>query len=173
MRAIVIGAGMGGLFAALSLRESGVFTAVDVYEQTKKPSTAGAGLNIAPNGARLCRWLGVDLDGGDPKSLHGAIEGGRAAILQSTRQVMPDNSLSERPIDHNTKLGDGAGFHHMHRLDLLTCLHQRVAHFSAAPGVRCPITVHMGKRLAGLAQTRDSVTCQAGRGVRSQRRHVC
>ena len=63
MRAIIVGAGMGGLFSALSLRESGVFSAIDVYEQTRTPSTAGAGLNIAPNGARLCKWLGVDLDG--------------------------------------------------------------------------------------------------------------
>src|SRR5262245_24633397 len=78
MRAIIVGAGMGGLFSALSLRESGAFRSVDVYEQTKTPSTAGAGLNIAPNGARLCKWLGVDLDGGDPKGPHGAVDGGRA-----------------------------------------------------------------------------------------------
>ena len=89
-------------------------------------STAGAGLNIAPNGARLCRWLGVDLDGGDPKGPHGAIDGGRASILESTRQVMPDNTLSTRPIDHDTSARDGAGFHHMHRLDLLMCLYKRV-----------------------------------------------
>ena len=67
MRAVIVGAGMGGLMAALALRQSGVFASIDVYEQTKVPSTAGAGLNIPPNGARLCRWLGVDLDGGDPK----------------------------------------------------------------------------------------------------------
>ena len=30
-----------------------------------------------PNGARLCKWLGVDLDGGDPKGTHGAVDGGR------------------------------------------------------------------------------------------------
>lgn len=149
---------MGGLFSALSLRESGGFTAIDVYEQTTKPSTAGAGLNIAPNGARLCRWLGVDLDGGDPKDPDGAIDGGRASILESTRQVMPDNSLSTRPIDHNTKLGDGAGFHHMHRLDLLMCLYQRVSEFGPESGQPCPIRVHMGKRLKSLSQTSDAVT---------------
>jgi 2-polyprenyl-6-methoxyphenol hydroxylase-like FAD-dependent oxidoreductase len=158
MRAVIVGAGMGGLFTALSLRESGVFDAVDVYEQTKTPSTAGAGLNIAPNGARLCRWLGVDLDGGDPKGPSGAIDGGRACILKSTRQVMPDNSISERPIDHETKAGDGAGFHHMHRLDLLMCLHKRVLDFAPDRGVSCPIRVHMGKRLRSLSQTQGAVT---------------
>ena len=67
---------------ALALRQSGVFASVDIYEQTKMPSTAGAGLNIPPNGARICRWLGVDLDGGDPKGPDGVIDDGRAAILE-------------------------------------------------------------------------------------------
>ena len=46
---------MAGLMTALALRESGVFTTIDVYEQTRTPSTAGAGLNIPPNAARLAR----------------------------------------------------------------------------------------------------------------------
>jgi salicylate hydroxylase len=146
------------LFSALSLQEAGLFTAIDVYEQTRTPSTAGAGLNIAPNGARLCKWLGVDLDGRDPKGAPGAIDGGRAAILDATRQVMPDNTISRKPIDHNTALGDGAGFHHMHRLDLLMCLHKRVGELGPGSGVACPIRVHMGKRLSALTQTADSVT---------------
>lgn len=50
MRAVIVGAGMGGLMAALALRQSGVFASVDVYEQTKVPSTAGAGLNVRPTG---------------------------------------------------------------------------------------------------------------------------
>jgi salicylate hydroxylase len=158
MRAIIVGAGMGGLFSALSLRESGVFRAIDVYEQTRTPSTAGAGLNIAPNGARLCKWLGVDLDGGDPQGPHGAIDGGRASILTATRQVMPDNTISVKPIDHTTAVGDGAGFHHMHRLDLLMCLYKRVFEFGPDTGVPCPIRVHMHKRLSALTQTVDSVT---------------
>ena len=155
MHAIVIGAGMGGLFSALALRESGKFEHVDVYEQTLSPSTAGAGLNIAPNGARLCRWLGVDLDGGDPKGPHGAIDGGRASILDSTCQVMADNTLSRKPIDHDTAARDGAGFHHMHRLDLLMCLYKRVGELGPASGAGCefrPSQTH--QRATKIAMTR-------------------
>ena len=127
MRALIAGGGMAGLMTALALRESGVFTTIDVFEQTHTPSTAGAGLNIPPNAARLSRWLGVDLDGGDPKGPDGAVDGGRAAILSETRMVWEDGSITRKPLDHNTSANDSAGFHHMHRLDLLMCLHKRVS----------------------------------------------
>src|SRR5947209_7480462 len=120
----------------LALRQSGVFASVDVHEQTKVPSTAGAGLNIPPNGARICRWLAVDLDGGDPKGPDGVIDGGRAAILELTRQFNADGSVTKRPFDHVTAAGDGAGFHHMHRLDLLMCLYKRVFEFGPDSGAR-------------------------------------
>lgn len=165
MRAIIIGAGMGGLFAALALRQArGVFTSIDVYEQTPTPSTAGAGLNIPPNGARLCHWLGIDLDGGDPKGPHGAVDGGRAAILEATRQIMRDGTVSRRPLDHNTAASDNAGFHHMHRLDLLMCLYKRVLEFAPGSSVECPIRVHMNKRFEQVSQDADSVTAKFADG---------
>jgi salicylate hydroxylase len=155
---------MGGLMTALALRQSGAFTSINVYEQTKVPSTAGAGLNVPPNGARICHWLGVDLDGGDPKGPHGAIDGGRAAILKTTRQFNEDGSVTERPFNHLTAAGDGAGFHHMHRLDLLMCLYKRVFEFGPDSGEPCPITVHMDARLTGLRQTADEVTATFSNG---------
>lgn len=165
MQAVVIGAGMGGLLTALALRQTGVFNSVEVYEQTAEPSTAGAGLNIPPNGARLCRWLGVDLDGGDPTGPHGAIDGGRAAILASTRQFNADGTMTERLLDHNSAANDDAGFHHMHRLDLLMCLYQRVLDFAPSKAVPCPITVHMGCRLTELEQTETTVQATFANGT--------
>lgn len=164
MRAVIVGAGMGGLMTALALRQSGVFASVYVYEQTKVPSTAGAGLNIPPNGARICRWLGVDLDGGDSKGPDGVIDGGRAAILESTRQFNADGSVTKRPFDHVTAAGDGAGFHHMHRLDLLMCLYKRVSDFGIDSGAPCPIAVHMDCRLTQLRQTAGEVLATFSNG---------
>jgi salicylate hydroxylase len=165
MRAIIIGAGMGGLGSALAMRESGSFDAIDVFEQTRVPSTAGAGLNVAPNGARICKWLGIDMDGGDPKGPNGVIDGGRAAILGTTRQILPDGSISSRPLDHITAAGDNAGFHHMHRLDLLMCLYKRVQDFGPETGERCPIRIQMDKRLVSLDQDATSVMARFSDGT--------
>jgi len=156
---------MGGLMTALALRQSSVFSSIDIYEQTKEPTTAGAGLNIPPNGARLCLWLGIYLDGGNPKGPQGAIDGGRAAILESSRQFNEDGSITERPFDHITAADDGAGFHHMHRLDLLMCLYKRVFEFGSDSGEPCPINVHMGSRLTELRQTADDVTATFSNGL--------
>src|SRR3954453_11153051 len=105
MRAVIVGAGMGGLMTALALRQSGVFASVDVYEQTKVPSTAGAGLNIPPNGARISRWLGVDLDGGDPKGPDGAIDAGlgSASVAGNPRGPMGPTTGGGPPIRRGTR----------------------------------------------------------------------
>src|SRR5258706_6001298 len=121
MHAIVIGAGMGGLFSALALRESGKFEHVDVYEQTLSPSTAGAGLNIAPNGARLCRWLGVDLDGGDPKGPHGAIDGGARRFLARPCQGWPATPFYASPSTTAPAGGTGPGCLAIISPDTLSC----------------------------------------------------
>ena len=58
----------------------------------------------------------------------------------------------------STAAGDGAGFHHMHRLDLLMCLYKRVFEFGPGSGEPCPITVHMDCRLTQLRQATSEVT---------------
>ena len=55
--AIIIGAGIGGLAAALALQKSGVD--VRVYEQAPVLGEVGAGISISPNGALGLRALGV------------------------------------------------------------------------------------------------------------------
>ena len=50
--------------------------------------------------------------------------------------VNADGSVTKRPFDHVTAAGDGAGFHHMHRLDLLMCLYKRVFEFGPDSGAR-------------------------------------
>ncbi|MDB5966637.1 MAG: monooxygenase [Polaromonas sp.] len=57
LRIIVIGAGIGGLTAALALQRKGFD--VQVIEQAKSLGQVGAGLQISPNGNRILAALGL------------------------------------------------------------------------------------------------------------------
>jgi len=56
-RIAVIGGGIGGLTAALSLRQAGF--EVDVYEQAPALTHIGGGINMGPNAARVLIRLGL------------------------------------------------------------------------------------------------------------------
>ncbi len=58
LQATVIGAGIGGLAAALALCRRGA--SVSVLEQAPEISEVGAGLQISPNGTRVLTALGLD-----------------------------------------------------------------------------------------------------------------
>jgi salicylate hydroxylase len=57
MKIVVIGAGIGGLTAALALQKKGFD--VQVIEQAKELGQVGAGLQISPNGNRILAALGL------------------------------------------------------------------------------------------------------------------
>lgn len=57
VKALVIGAGIGGLAAAIALRRAGV--GVEVYERAERIQEVGAGLAIWANGVRALDRLGV------------------------------------------------------------------------------------------------------------------
>ena len=50
-RVIIVGAGLGGLAAAVGLRQRGF--EVKLYEQSPELGEIGAGINITPNGAKV------------------------------------------------------------------------------------------------------------------------
>jgi 2-polyprenyl-6-methoxyphenol hydroxylase-like FAD-dependent oxidoreductase len=57
LRAVVVGAGIGGLTAAVALRQRG--WQVTVLERAPALGLAGACLGIAPNGLRALDALGI------------------------------------------------------------------------------------------------------------------
>lgn len=54
----IVGAGMGGLTCALALARRG-FKKIDVYESAHGLGFVGAGIQLAPNMARVLDGLGV------------------------------------------------------------------------------------------------------------------
>ena len=53
----IIGGGIGGLTAAVSLLRAGFD--VQVYEQARTLAEIGAGINIGPNASRILHRLGI------------------------------------------------------------------------------------------------------------------
>ncbi len=58
LRIIIVGAGIGGLAAAVALRQRGF--EVEIFERSSKLEEAGAGLQIGPNGVKVLRALGLE-----------------------------------------------------------------------------------------------------------------
>ncbi|HYZ42124.1 MAG TPA: NAD(P)-binding protein, partial [Stellaceae bacterium] len=72
LRIAVIGGGIGGLTAAVSLLHAGF--EVDVYEQAPELTEVSGGINMAPNATRVLRSLGLgpglDREGIRPLNTH-------------------------------------------------------------------------------------------------------
>ncbi len=58
LRVAIIGAGIGGLAAAVALLQRGFEVAI--YERVTKLEEVGAGLQIGPNGVKVLRALGLE-----------------------------------------------------------------------------------------------------------------
>lgn len=81
MNILIVGAGIGGLAAAISLGRAG--HTLTVIEREARFAPVGAGIVLAPNAARALAWLGV------PLAEHGA-------PLLSLDIVRPDGALLNR-----------------------------------------------------------------------------
>src|ERR1700704_3356396 len=107
----IIGAGIGGLDAALALIRQGV--GVDVYEQAPELKELGAGVQISSNGTRVLYALGL---GQDAERL-GVVVAGKEVRLWSTGQTWKLFDLGAVSVERY-------GFPYMmfHRGDLHTML---------------------------------------------------
>ena len=141
----VIGGGIGGLTAAVALRQAGF--EVDTYEQAPELTEVGGGINMAPNATRVLRRLGLgeglDREGVRPLRTHQ-----RRWLDGRTLQSAPLNPLCEELY--------GAPHMTIHRADLLAVI------AAAFPADR----VHLGHRLVGLAERRGCAEAWFDNGER-------
>src|SRR6202163_957129 len=129
LRIAVIGGGIGGLTAALALRQAGF--EVDVYEQAPELTQIGGGINMGPNAARVLRRLGLgpglDREGVRPIGSH-------------QRRWEDGRTLQKAALNPQCDALYGTPHVTIHRADLLAVI------AAGLPTER----VHLGHRLVGL-----------------------
>src|SRR5579862_8118033 len=139
----VIGGGLGGLAAALSLHRAGFD--VDVWEQAPELSEVGGGINMGPNAARILYRLGLgaalDRDAVRPESAH-------------VRRWDDGRTLQKAPLNPLCVELYGAPHLTAHRADL-----QRII----ASGLP-PERIHLDHRLTGVVDRGDRVEAQFANG---------
>ena len=138
-RALIAGAGIGGLTAALALARIGID--VVILERTRVLEEFGAGVQLSPNATRILRRL--DALG----SVANQAIAPRAIRLMRGRD---DRALAELALrDAETRWG--APFLVLHRVRLQRALIERVARHSN-------ISLRMGAEIAGFAVDDDGVS---------------
>ncbi|HXC90021.1 MAG TPA: FAD-dependent monooxygenase [Stellaceae bacterium] len=145
LKIAVVGGGIGGLSAAVGLRQAGF--EVDVYEQAPQLTEVGGGINLGPNAARILYRLGLgpglDRDAVRPVGSH-------------QRRWQDGRTLQRAALNPLCEQLYGAPHLTVHRADLLAVI---------AAGFP-PEHVHLGHRLVGLRDFGGGVEARFENGAR-------
>lgn len=142
----IIGAGIGGLVAALALHRDG--QRVRLYEQASALGEIGAGVMLTPNATRVLEALGL---------------GERLAAIAVTpaftavRDHASGAWLSKTPIGDTSMRRHGSPSYYVHRSDLHDLL-------VAAARANDPDAVQLGHAFTGLVQEENAVVAIFGDG---------
>ena len=145
MRIAIVGGGLGGLAAALFLRQAGL--EATVYEQAVALREVGAGIVVAPNMVRLLARLGL---AGELPALAVRLE-----AAWEFRRWDDGRVLSVQPMGEVCERLYGAHCYVAHRADLVSLLRQ------ALP----PQALHMDRRCVGIRQDERSVQLSLADGA--------
>jgi salicylate hydroxylase len=141
----VIGGGIGGTAAALSLLQSGLD--VHVYEQARELREVGAGIQVSPNASRVLHRLGL----ADTLARLGV-----KPLAFHQRRWQDGRTLLRTPLAQAMEAAFGSPHYQMHRADVLRTL------VAALPSDR----MHIGHRLTGFVDHGDRVETQFENGAR-------
>lgn len=141
LHAIIAGAGIGGLTAAIALAQRGVW--VSLFEQAPQISEVGAGLQLSPNATRVLARLGVLSSVAETATEVGSIE------LHDARTSQGLLSLGTSDVAKRT----GFPFLAAHRADLQSSLLDVAKTMGG-------ITINTGWQISDVQQTGNAVAAQ-------------
>ncbi len=140
LRVLIVGAGIGGLTAAVAMRRAG--HSVTVLEQTAVLGEVGAGLQVAPNASRILISLG----------LRPQLEETAARAEHSIRRRWQDGAiLGTFPLGDAVEEHFGAPYLQMHRADL----HRVLLKAAVEPGPGVPVEVQLDAIAVECTETAD------------------
>lgn len=139
LRIAIVGAGIGGLSAALALLQRGFD--VKVYEQAPALAEIGAGLQISANGSEVLDQLGI----AEAARAVACEPTGKQIRLWSTGQIWKLFDLGAASIERY-----GHPYLMIHRADLHRILFEAVERFS-------PATVTTGVRCTGYVESDEAI----------------
>src|SRR4029079_17874823 len=140
----IVGAGMGGLAAAATLRQIG--SDVQVYEQASRFARIGAGIQMMPNSMKVLRGIGIE-------------------------QRLRETSFA--PYSHLNRIGDtGEVTRELPMPEALynapyLCMHRAELHGALASVLPAEI-IHLGRKRVGVDQTQSSVRLTCADGTRER-----
>ncbi|KLP10120.1 Uncharacterized protein LW94_9233 [Fusarium fujikuroi] len=144
----VIGAGIGGLSAAIALRRTGA--QVEVFERSNFKDEIGAAITITPNGMRVLRHFGFD-----PKTARGVQNKQMRMVHPQTLEDLVVENFSHVENDY------GAPFMFFHRVDLHTALKDMaLSSDERYPGL--PVVIHNGHSVTSLDCEKATIVLDNG-----------
>jgi salicylate hydroxylase len=145
-RVVIVGAGIGGLTAALALLKKGFH--VEILEQAPEVHEIGAGVQISPNGTRVLFALGV----GDELRRDAFEPTGKELRLWNTGATWKLYDVGARAVEQY-----GYPYLTMHRADLHGRLLEAVRREKNS-------VVHLGAMCVGFSQDENGVVVQLRNG---------
>lgn len=148
-RILIVGAGIGGLTTALALHRRGF--PVEVFDQAPALTELGAGIQVAANGSRVLRALGL----GEQLARIG-IEAGLVDL-----RVWNSGARSKMQDHGGARERYGAPHYTLHRADLQEMLRQAVLRAN-------PRMIRLDTRCTGFEAAAKGVTLAFANGERAQ-----
>jgi salicylate hydroxylase len=147
-RVALIGAGIGGLTAAIALRQRGIEVAL--YEQASELTEIGAGLQVGPNAVKVYRALGLEAE--------------LRAIAGEPINALTLNWTDSMPLARGKMRGAmatqfGAPYYTVHRGDMLRTVAKPVPDACVTFGKRCTGAENAGN--AAVARFADGSEIEA------------